>query len=600
MQNPGSLLPLSFATLLPPPLQRFAMPLEGALERWIVPPDLADTVHQAEQAGRGAEFAARLLGQLQIRFEVMPHDLAHIPARGAAILVANHPRGIVEGLVLVALLGSVRQDYKLVANSVLSPVEALRTHSILVNPFGTANAHIENRGRLRECIRWLEQNGLLAFFPAGEVAHLNWMERAIAEPIWNTAAARLARRAHAPVVPVFFEGANSLPFHLAGALHPGLRTINLPREFVKMRGQTVRVRIGSPVSFDVLSAYRTAEAATEYLRSRTLFLSNRRWTAAVGAQPAPAWKPTPSSRRDKDTTACLAEEIAALPADCELTRSEEFSVFVARSAQIPSLLRVIGRSREEAFRTVGAGTGNETDLDWFDQHYRPLFLWSRRDNRLAGAYRMALTQEVIQEIGIRGLYTSTLFHYSPEFFARVGPALELGRSFVAPDYQKSYSPLLLLWKGIARFVEQHPQAAILFGAVTISRDYQAASRGLIASYLADRLFRELAPWVQPRKRWREPAAEVATVKKLAGAAATIEEISLSVSDIEEDRKGVPVLIRQYLKAGGRLLAFNVDPHFSNSLDALILVDLRTAPLSMLERCMGRPGAQAFLDFHARI
>jgi hypothetical protein len=60
-----------------------------------------------------------------------------------------------------------------------------------------------------------------------------------------------------------------------------------------------------------------------------------------------------------------------------------------------------------------------------------------------------------------------------------------------------------------------------------------------------------------------------------------------------------VLIRQYLKAGGRLLAFNVDPDFSNSLDALILTELRTAPVSILERCMRRPGTKAFLDFHAR-
>jgi putative hemolysin len=294
----------------------------------------------------------------------------------------------------------------------------------------------------------------------------------------------------------------------------------------------------------------------------------------------------------------LAAEVAALPADAELVRGDEFSVFVAQAGQIPKLLEEIGRSREEAFRLVGAGTGKETDLDWFDRHYSHLFLWSRRDALLAGAYRMALTDEVIRKIGIRGLYTSTLFHYKRGFFDRVGPALELGRSFVSPAYQKSYSPLLLLWKGIARFVQQHPQAAILFGAVTVSREYQTASRGLIASYLADRMLSDLAPLVQPRKKWRDPAAEAATVKQLAGAAASLEDISLSIADIEEDGKGVPVLIRQYLKAGGKLIAFNVDPAFSNSLDVLILTDLRSAPVSMLERCMGRAATKEFLEFHA--
>ena len=170
---------------------------------------------------------------------------------------------------------------------------------------------------------------------------------------------------------------------------------------------------------------------------------------------------------------------------------------------------------------------------------------------------------------------------------------------MCPAYQKSYAPLLLLWKGIARFVQQHPEAAILFGAVSISREYRTASRSLIASYLSDRLGSELAPLVRPRKPWREPTANANTIKRLAGIAATLEDISFSISDIEEDGKGVPVLIRQYLKAGGRLLAFNVDPRFSHTVDALILADLRTAPVAMLERYMDRSGAKSFQEWHAR-
>jgi len=169
-----------------------------------------------------------------------------------------------------------------------------------------------------------------------------------------------------------------------------------------------------------------------------------------------------------------------LPADCELIRNGEFTVYLASAVQIPRLLLEIGRRRELAFRLVGEGTGRQIDLDWFDDHYYHLFLWNRADGRLAGAYRLALTSEVLDRFGIRGLYTSTLFRYQPQFFERIGPAIELGRSFVSPEYQKSYSPLLLLWKGITRFVQQRPEAAVLFGAVSISRDYRAASRGLMA------------------------------------------------------------------------------------------------------------------------
>ncbi len=562
-----------------------------------MPEDLLESVRYAQRSGRGADFATRLLERLQIRFEVMPRDLARIPVTGAAIVVANHPHGIVEGLILTVLLSSVRQDYKLVANSLLSKVDAVGGHIIFVNPFGTAAANVENRAPLRNCIRWLAGGGLLALLPAGEVAHLNWSEHSVTEPCWNTAAARLALHMRLPVVPVFFEGTNSLPFHLAGALHPRLRTLGLPREFLKMRGKTLRVRIGSPISSDVLSQYRTADSATEYLRSRTLFLANRPWPAVHSAPAAGPRKPETSVYQNGPDP-LVAAEVAALPASAELARNEDFSVFVARAAEIPSLLKEIGRAREEAFRQVGEGTGKETDLDRFDQHYFHLVLWNKRDQRLAGAYRMALTEEVLRRFGLRGLYTNTLFHYHRDFFQRIGPALELGRSFICPDYQRSYSPLLLLWKGIVGFVQQHPEAAVLFGAVSISREYQAASRGLIASYLSDRLLSDLASLVRPRKKWRERAADTEGVKRLAGVAASIEDVSVSISDIEEDGKGVPVLIRQYLKSGGKLIAFNLDPSFSHSVDALILADLRTAP-KMLERCMGRAAARSFLESRPR-
>src|SRR5262249_10271621 len=158
---------------------------------------------------------------------------------------------------------------------IIAGIAELLPQMILVNPFETAAARVENVSPLRQAFEWLSSAGLLAMFPAGEVAHLHWKEHSVTDPVWKTTAARLALRARCSVVPVFFEGANSMPFQLAGALHPGLRTVNLAREFHKMRGKTVRLRIGNPVPHKVLAGYRDAEHATAYLRSRTFFLSNR-------------------------------------------------------------------------------------------------------------------------------------------------------------------------------------------------------------------------------------------------------------------------------------------------------------------------------------
>jgi putative hemolysin len=592
MQEIGSPPPLNDVPLLPAPLRAWAAPAEAALRRWVLPPDLMASLERAQDSGRGAAFARNLLEALQIRFEVERADLARIPRQGAALVVANHPFGIVEGLIVPVLLGSVRDDYRIVANSILASLGGLRDVLVPVNPFETTQAHVENRRPLRACLEWLSRAGLLAMFPAGEVAHLDWMEHSITDPPWKTTAARFALRAQCPVIPVFFEGANSLSFQLTGTIHPRLRTMGLAREFRKLRGRTIPVRIGSPIPYSVLKAYGEPDRATEYLRSRTFFLSHRlSATSGNAVRPVPDPQP-PAPDLGSPTRRLLSDEVAALPPECELIRNGDFTVYLAGALQIPRLLLEIGRRRELAFRLVGEGTGRQIDLDWFDDHYYHLFLWNRADDRLAGAYRLALTSEVLERFGIRGLYTSTLFRYQPQFFERIGPAVELGRSFVSPEYQKSYSPLLLLWKGITRFIQQRPEAAVLFGAVSISRDYRAASRGLMATYLSARATHDLARLVAPRLRFRAPGST--SIRRLASVAANIEDISLSISDIEADGKGIPVLIRQYLKAGGKLLALNVDPNFSDALDALLLADLRTAPPAILERCLGRADAKAFI------
>ena len=460
---------------------------------------------------------------------------------------------------------------------------------ILVNPFETPTAQAENRSPPRAALDWLAGGGLLSVFPAGEVAHLDWKEHSVTDPQWKTSAARLALHTRCAVVPAFFEGANSISFQLAGILHPGLRTMALAREFGRMRGRTVRLRIGSPIGPNMLAGYQNAERATAYMRSRTFFLSNRSEPALF----------SPFSSRRVRTIAppgaerLLSGEVAALPAECELAGDRNYSVYLASASQIPRMLAEIGRCRELAFRKVGEGTGKHADLDRFDEYYQHLFLWSKTDNRLAGAYRLAVTSDVLPRFGISGLYTSTLFRFHPHFFERMGPAVELGRSFVVPEYQKNYSALLLLWKGIARAVGRRPEAPVLFGAVSISPEYRAASRSLMAAYLSERASHELARLVAPRRKFRDRTARNRQIKRFAAVAADIEDLSPSIADIEDDGKGVPVLIRQYLKAGGRVLGFNVDANFSHTLDALILADLRSAPLALLERSMGRLEAQAF-------
>src|SRR5262249_37015705 len=136
---------------------------------------------------------------------------------------------------------------------------------------------------------------------------------------------------------------------------------------------------------------------------------------------------------------------------------------------------------------------------------------------------------------------------SSGFFQANRTGYRTGAILCVPDYQKNYAALLLLWKGIMRAVQRRPEAPVLFGAVSVSAHYSALSRSLMAAFLSDRAAHDLAGLVAPRKKFRDRALRNTQVKRFITVAADIEDLSLSIADIEEDGKGVPVLIRQYLK-----------------------------------------------------
>jgi putative hemolysin len=225
-------------------------------------------------------------------------------------------------------------------------------------------------------------------------------------------------------------------------------------------------------------------------------------------------------------------------------------------------------------------------------------LWNKTKRELAGAYRAGNTAEILAERGISGLYTSTLFRYDERIFQKLGPALELGRSFVRPEYQRQYAPLLLLWKGIARMVAKRPEIPVLFGAVSISNDYNEASREMIYRFFEARMREdELAGLIEPRRPFRSAPLRKWDCRGMSRALRDLDELSQPINDVEIDGKGLPILLRQYAKIGGKLVGFNVDRKFSNVLDGLVVVDLRRTEPAVLERYMGRESATRFRQVH---
>nr|WP_320049980.1 lysophospholipid acyltransferase family protein [uncultured Desulfuromonas sp.] len=541
----------------------------------------------------GHTFAEQALATLNVSYRVSDYEQVRIPSSGPCILIANHPFGGIEGLILMDLLSKQRPDFKVMANFMLSRIPQLRDCLINVDPFGGTDAARTNLSPLRQSLNWLKQGGVLVIFPAGEVSSRQ-SSGEITDPAWSSTLPRLVRRSKAPVLPVFFPGENGSLFQWAGRIHPRLRTALLPHMLLNKRGQTLPLRIGNLLTTKKLTGFDCDQALNDYLRLRTYGLNLACDTCADNVDKPSQGKHQPICAALPSQT--LENEIERLPQEQRLLQSGEFDVVVFSAAQAPGLLHEIGRLREVTFREVGEGTGHSIDLDRFDDTYTHLCLWNHKQHELVGAYRIGHLDELLSQQGAEGLYTSTLFDFQPQLLDRLQNALELGRSFIRPEYQRSYAPLLLLWKGIGHYLVKNPKYRYLFGPVSISNDYTSNSRHLMVESLS-RYFmvKEFCGLVSPR------LPVPVTPLKIQGVSAQhsdpllcdMEEISSLVADLESDNRGIPVLLRHYLSLGGKLLAFNLDPDFGNVIDGLLLVDLQKTEQKQLQRYMGREGCEHY-------
>ena len=570
--------------------------LNGLLIKLTGLEQLRDLYLQIRSTETDTRFTDRILTCLGVNLEVSGGGLGRVPKTGPLVVVANHPYGGVEAAALASLLLSVRHDVKFLANHLLARVPELEGLILPVDPFHSHHAARSNLAPIKRAIQWVRSGGVLAVFPAGEVAHYQLSKGRVTDPVWQASIGQLIHTLQAPVLPVFFSGRNSLSFQMAGLLHPRLRTALLVHEFLNKRGEVVSARIGRPIPFNRLKGMPSSKELLEYLRERTYLL------AAQKDQPGPCGPEIPCPPLNPQAPReVLEKEVDGLPAEQKLNQSGNLDVMFATYEQIPCLMQEIGRLREVTFRAAGEGSGRSLDLDEFDKSYVQLFIWNRRKGELVGAYRMGLTDLILNRHGKEGFYTSRLFEYPESFLGTISPGIELGRSFVRQDYQRSYLPLLLLWRGIGKFLALKPWYRYLFGAVSMSPNYHRFSRRLLVSHLSREYnCTDLAHMVRPRNpapKDRQADHFMGTLSlKISG----LDELSDIISDLEHDEKGLPVLFQKYLELGGRLLAFNLDPQFNNTLDGLIFVDLAEANRRLLEFYMGKDCAAQYLNYHLEV
>ncbi len=226
----------------------------------------------------GSTIGGRLLNELRVRYRASAQALGNIPKTGPAVMVMNHPMGLLEGAVWMEVLRGIHGDVKFLANRELASIPELREWVIAVDVMG--NAVRDNIAGMKQAVEHVVAGGLLVVFPAGEVSHFQMGKMTVCDGDWHPSVARVIalaerRRTGVKIVPAFVSGSNSLLFQCAGLVHARLRSLLLVRELMNKKNTVVELRVGSAIAAGRLEEIASDAERMEYLRWRCELLSNR-------------------------------------------------------------------------------------------------------------------------------------------------------------------------------------------------------------------------------------------------------------------------------------------------------------------------------------
>jgi len=230
---------------------------------------------EREGIPKGQEVFTRILSTMGIDLQTPSAEIAHIPKTGPVILVANHPHGLVDGVVLAELIGRVRRDYRILTRSLLTGLDEEASSFMIPVPFpDQPDAQEKMVAMRRQSMEFLQQGGLVALFPSGSVASSETMFGPAVEAPWNPFTAKLIRKSGATVVPMFFEGSNSRAYQMANQVSATLRQGLLIHEIARAVNKPMAPIIGAPFAAnEVNDRIVDTRKFMAWLRDTTLNLS---------------------------------------------------------------------------------------------------------------------------------------------------------------------------------------------------------------------------------------------------------------------------------------------------------------------------------------
>lgn len=516
---------------------------------------------------QGRECLEAFLAEMRISYEIPPTDLANIPKEGPFITVSNHAYGGLDGIILLHLVSEERPDYKIISNFLLSKIKSLENFFLPVNPFDKNISAQSSLKGIRMARSYLANGSPLGIFPAGEVSHIGPSGQVEDLP-WHLPIMKFIMQVGVPVVPIYFDGHNSKWFLRKAKMHPLLQTASLPAEVLNKKGNRISVRIGAPVSVAEQQRYTDFKELGDYLRSRTYALAANIEKEDKYKEPSTAIPIAPARQYD-----LAVREVEQLPSKTCLFKINNFAAYFVPYAVVPNLMYEIGRKREEAFRTVGEGTYQPLDLDTFDRNYHHLILWDTEKKLVVGSYRIGMGEELIKRFGIDGFYNSTLFSFNESFAPILSQSMELGRAFISQEYRYETMPMMLLFKGLFHVMLRNESYRYFIGPVSISSWMPKLYQSLMYKYIMENHSTDKYPdMVHPRIPFT-PEYGLVDPDVLLRDITTPEQLDRLLMRMSNRQYRLPSLVKRYLKLNTKVLVFNIDKDFNDSLDGFIVCDV---------------------------
>ena len=503
---------------------------------------------------RGFEFVDKVLDYFDFSYSLSHVDRMNIPSSGRVVIIANHPLGALDGLALLKLIGEVRRDVRIVANDVLSHFEQLSSLFLPVDNLGNGT----KKKDIERIIHSLQNEEAVIVFPAGEVSRASMT--GIKDGKWNSGFLRFARKANAPVLPIYLGGKNSPLFYGVSYIHKSLSSLLLAREMFNKQSTIIPIRIGQAIPYSHIDAVPISTTEKSKLVRKHLYRIAKRKSPLFNTEKTIVH---PQDRR------LLKQELKASELLGETVDGKKIYLF--DHCPDSAVMQEIGRLREISFRCVGEGTGKNKDLDKYDHYYRHIILWDEDDLEIAGAYRLAEAHKLIHDSN-SPLYSETLFQYGEAMHPYFEQGIELGRSFVQPRYWGRRS-LDYLWYGIGAYLKKHPNVRYLFGPVSLSNRYPKPAKDMLVwfyqHYFADnnRLAKAHTPY--------ELSSKESVLTIFIG-----DDYQADFKILKEQLNylgvSVPTLYKQYSElcttGGVRFMDFGIDANFNYCVDGLVMVD----------------------------